>query len=78
MKHIGQLEAGAADEQLNPIKAEGEEEEEARIAKRREEIEKKGLGEIINLKDFERIAEELLSKIAWAYYASAGDDEISG
>lgn len=57
-------------------------------------MEERGLGVVINMKDFEvgeaklhhdtvengmwqRFAEPMLSKVALAYYASAGDDEIS-
>ncbi|PWZ02914.1 hypothetical protein BCV70DRAFT_154001 [Testicularia cyperi] len=35
------------------------------------------LGSVLNLDDFERIAESILSDQAWAYYASAADDEIT-
>lgn len=35
------------------------------------------VGAMLNLDDFERCAKEILSDQAWAYYSSAGDDEIS-
>ncbi|KAJ5234103.1 uncharacterized protein N7469_003271 [Penicillium citrinum] len=35
------------------------------------------LNTLINLHDFERVAERYLSPNAWAYYTSAADDEIS-
>ncbi|UZJ53407.1 hypothetical protein CBS101457_002727 [Exobasidium rhododendri] len=35
------------------------------------------LGTILNLDDFEQVAKTILSDQAWAYYSSAGDDEIT-
>ncbi|KAL3232298.1 L-lactate dehydrogenase (cytochrome) [Nakaseomyces bracarensis] len=35
------------------------------------------LDSIMNLYDFEYLASQILTKQAWAYYSSAGDDEIS-
>jgi len=35
------------------------------------------VGTMLNLDDFEKMAEKLLSEQGWAYYRSAGDDEIS-
>lgn len=35
------------------------------------------LDSILNLYDFEFLASQILTKQAWAYYSSAGDDEIS-
>ena len=35
------------------------------------------LSTMLNLFDFEKIAEQVLSKEAWAYYSSAGDDELT-
>jgi L-lactate dehydrogenase (cytochrome) len=32
---------------------------------------------VLNLDDIERLAETVLSATAWAYYSSAGDDEVS-
>lgn len=52
-------------------------EEEERVRSARAAFEEKGLGSVINMADFEKVAQPLLSKLAWAYYASAGDDEIS-
>ncbi|KAL1411266.1 hypothetical protein Q8F55_002217 [Vanrija albida] len=51
--------------------------EEERIRAAREAFEERGLGSVINMRDFEKVAEPLLSTVAWAYYASAGDDEIT-
>lgn len=52
-------------------------EEMERIKGARDAFDAKGLGSIINMADFEKAAQPLLSNVAWAYYASAGDDEIS-
>lgn len=35
------------------------------------------VGAMLNLDDFERCSKEILTDQAWAYYSSAGDDEIS-
>ncbi|KAI8904059.1 cytochrome b2, mitochondrial precursor [Gorgonomyces haynaldii] len=35
------------------------------------------LSTMLNLDDFEKLAEKEMSKEAWAYYSSAGDDEIT-
>lgn len=35
------------------------------------------VGVILNLDDFERVAKDILSDQAWAYYSSAGDDEVT-
>jgi L-lactate dehydrogenase (cytochrome) len=78
------------------LKVSAEEEDEGqRIKKEREAMEERGLGVIVNMRDFEvslvdlrletdcilirrqKYAEPMLSKVALAYYASAGDDEIS-
>lgn len=79
VKHLGQLEAATPDElgaielQISPEQLA----EEERLREERQKMEERGLGVIVNMKDFEKFAEPLLSKVAWAYYASAGDDEIS-
>ncbi|KAK1924732.1 putative L-lactate dehydrogenase [Papiliotrema laurentii] len=70
---------GASDEEKEAIRlkvSKEEEEEETRIKRERKEMEERGLGVIVNMKDFEKFAEPMLSRVAWAYYASAGDDEI--
>jgi len=69
-----------SEEELESIQIKISDEELAemeRIKAARDEFEERGLGSIINMADFERAAQPLLSKVAWAYYASAGDDEIS-
>lgn len=35
------------------------------------------VGAMLNLDDFERVAKTILSDQAWAYYSSAGDDEVT-
>lgn len=53
-------------------------EESERDRKRKEALENlPALGTVLNLDDFERIAESILTDQAWAYYASAADDEIT-
>ncbi|PWN48152.1 hypothetical protein IE53DRAFT_319940, partial [Violaceomyces palustris] len=53
-------------------------EESAGERKRREARENlPPLGTILCLDDFERVAKSILSEQAWAYYSSAGDDEIT-
>ncbi|KLT43343.1 hypothetical protein CC85DRAFT_258870 [Cutaneotrichosporon oleaginosum] len=79
VKHLGPLEPASADE-LGAIKLQISEEqlaEDERVRVERQKMEERGLGVIVNMKDFEKFAEPLLSKVAWAYYASAGDDEIT-
>lgn len=78
VKKIGPL--VGTEEELEEIKLKISAEqlaEEERIRTARAEFEAKGLGSVINMADFEKVAEPLLSSLAWAYYASAGDDEIS-
>jgi L-lactate dehydrogenase (cytochrome) len=78
VKRVGPLRA--TDAELAEIALKMSEDELAemeRMRAARDAFEEKGLGSIINMRDFERAAEPLLSKVAWAYYASAGDDEIS-
>lgn len=51
-----------------------DEEEKARLEA---EKNKPGLGEILNLLDFEAVARRVMKKEAWAYYSSGADDEIT-
>ncbi|WVQ78192.1 hypothetical protein IAT38_000275 [Cryptococcus sp. DSM 104549] len=79
--HLGQLDAASAsDEEKEELRlkvSKDEEEETQRIERLRKEIEENGLGGIVNMRDFENLAEDMLTSIGWAYYASAGDDEIT-
>ncbi|WVR05082.1 hypothetical protein IAU60_002094 [Kwoniella sp. DSM 27419] len=79
VKHLGQLDVQDDDEreQLKVMVSKDEQEENARIQRKRDEMEEQGLGSIINMRDFEKLAEEMVSKGGWAYYASAADDEIT-
>lgn len=79
VSYVGPL-APASEDELDEIKLQISEEqlaEDERIREEREKMEERGLGVIVNMHDFEKYVEPLLSKVAWAYYASAGDDEIS-
>lgn len=79
VRHLGPLAPASADELVGielQISAEQLAEEE-RLREERQKMDERGLGVIVNMRDFETYAEPLLSKVAWAYYASAGDDEIS-
>lgn len=79
--HLGSLDVdNASDEEKEELRLKvsaDEEDEENRVKREREAMEERGLGVIINMKDFEVYAEKVCSKVAWAYYASAGDDEIT-
>ncbi|WRT67015.1 uncharacterized protein IL334_003981 [Kwoniella shivajii] len=79
VKHLGQLEIESAyeKEQLQVKITKSEEDEKIRIQNKRDEYEEKGLSNIINMRDFQSAAEELCTKVGWAYYASAADDEIT-
>ncbi|KAK4685469.1 L-lactate dehydrogenase (cytochrome), partial [Tremellales sp. Uapishka_1] len=77
--HLGTLDVDNASEEEKTelqLKVGKDEEEEAeRIKREREAFEEKGLGVVVNMHDFETFAEPMLSKVAWAYYASGADDE---
>ncbi|ORY33735.1 L-lactate dehydrogenase [Naematelia encephala] len=79
--HLGSIDVeNASDEEKAELMlkvSKDEEDEQERVERERKEMEQRGLGVIVNMKDFEKFAEPLLSKVAWAYYASAGDDEIT-
>jgi len=97
--HIGTLDVDSgSDEEKAELRlkiGKDEEDEQETIEKEREAMKERGLGVVVNMKDFEvcrgselglvgfvlmedqRFAEPMLSKVALAYYASAGDDEIS-
>ena len=79
--HLGRLDADSASEEekaeIRLKVSKGEEEENERIERERKAMEERGLGVIVNMMDFEKFAKPLLSKVAWAYYNSAGDDSWS-
>ena len=70
-KHIGQVDPATV--QVKQAGEESEKDRKRRLA--RENL--PSLGSVLNLDDFERIAESILSDQAWAYYSSAADDEIT-
>ncbi|EST09753.1 Cytochrome b5-like heme/steroid binding domain protein [Kalmanozyma brasiliensis GHG001] len=67
---------GSVDPSTVVVKQAGEESEKDRKRRiARENL--PSLGSVLNLDDFERIAESILTDQAWAYYSSAADDEIT-
>ncbi|SNX81431.1 related to L-lactate dehydrogenase (cytochrome b2) [Melanopsichium pennsylvanicum] len=70
-KHIGQVDPATI--QIRQADEETEKDRKRRIA--RENL--PSLGSVLNLDDFERIAESILTDQAWAYYSSAADDEVT-
>ncbi|TYJ56604.1 hypothetical protein B9479_002696 [Cryptococcus floricola] len=81
VQHLGTLDtASASDEEKKELRlkvSKDEEDEKERIERLREEIEENGLGKIVNMRDFEKLAEQMVSKVGWAYYSSGGDDELT-
>ncbi|WVQ71549.1 hypothetical protein IAR50_001088 [Cryptococcus sp. DSM 104548] len=81
VQHLGTLDtASASDEEKEELRlkvSKDEEDEQERIQKMREDIEENGLGKIVNMRDFEKLAEQMVSKVGWAYYSSGGDDELT-
>ncbi|WWC85377.1 uncharacterized protein L201_000240 [Kwoniella dendrophila CBS 6074] len=80
VKHLGQLEISdeSEKEELKLKISKSESDEKERIENLRKEYQDKDLSNIIlNMRDFEKAAEELCPKVGWAYYASAADDEIT-
>lgn len=53
----------------------GDLEEEERIRREREAM--PPVAAMVNLRDFEKVAERVLSRTAWAYYSSSAEDEAS-
>ncbi|CAE6488921.1 unnamed protein product [Rhizoctonia solani] len=69
-QHIGALDPSTAPAPNPEI-----EEEEERIAKARAKL--PPLSHVLNLNEFEELAQTVLSKTAWSYYRSAADDEYA-
>jgi L-lactate dehydrogenase (cytochrome) len=67
-QHVGALDPATAPAPNPEI-----EEEEKRIAGARAKL--PPLSHVLNLNEFEELAETVLSKTAWSYYRSAADDE---
>ncbi|KAH8109771.1 FMN-dependent dehydrogenase-domain-containing protein [Phellopilus nigrolimitatus] len=74
-KHLGTLDAGAAQaiEQANAEKKKTQ--DELRVEKAQKE--KPPLSRVLNVREMEEVARKVLSYKAWAYYSSAADDEIT-
>lgn len=68
-QHIGSLDPSTA-----PAADPGIEEEERRITEARAKL--PPLSHVLNLNEFEELAQGVLSKTAWSYYRSAADDEF--
>lgn len=81
VQHLGTLDtASASDEEKEALKlkiSKDEQEENVRIERKRKEIEERGLGSVVNMRDFEKLAEDMCTSVGWAYYASGADDEFS-
>lgn len=81
VQHLGTLDtASASDEEKEELKlktSKDEQDETERIERKRKEIEEQGLGSVVNMRDFEKLAEDMCTSVGWAYYASAADDELS-
>ncbi|CAE6482604.1 unnamed protein product [Rhizoctonia solani] len=69
-QHIGALDPSTAPAPKPEI-----EEEEERIANARAKL--PPLSHVLNLNEFEELAQTVLSKTAWSYYRSAADDEYA-
>ncbi|KAG8715750.1 Cytochrome b2, mitochondrial precursor [Ceratobasidium sp. 423] len=69
-QHIGALDPSTA-----PAPNPEAQEEEERIAKARAKL--PPLSHVLNLNEFEELAQTVLSKTAWSYYRSAADDEYA-
>ncbi|KDN51148.1 hypothetical protein RSAG8_00777, partial [Rhizoctonia solani AG-8 WAC10335] len=69
-QHIGALDPSTAPAPNPEI-----EKEEERIAKARAKL--PPLSHVLNLNEFEELAQTVLSKTAWSYYRSAADDEYA-
>ncbi|PWN38178.1 cytochrome b2 [Meira miltonrushii] len=72
-QHLGQVDPSTVKEE-----AESEKDLSQRELKRRKALKNlPPIGTILNLDDFQRVAQTILTDQAWAYYSSAADDEIT-
>ncbi|CAE6537965.1 unnamed protein product [Rhizoctonia solani] len=69
-QHIGALDPSTAPARNPEVEA-----EEERIANARAKL--PPLSQVLNLNEFEELAQTVLSKTAWSYYRSAADDEYA-
>ncbi|KAJ3558671.1 hypothetical protein NM688_g782 [Phlebia brevispora] len=74
-KHLGAIDSIAASALQAAKRSRGKTEDELRME--REQAAKPPLNRILNLQEMENVARRVLSRRALAFYASAGDDEIS-
>lgn len=68
-QHVGSLDPSTA-----PAKSPEIEAEEQRVAEARAKL--PPLSHVLNLNEFEELAQGVLNKTAWSYYRSAADDEF--
>lgn len=72
-QHLGQVDPSTMKE-----KSESEENLSQREVNRRKALQNlPPIGSILNLDDFQKVAQTILTDQAWAYYSSAADDEIT-
>jgi len=69
-KHLGEVDMSTVTAEEKPFDPE-EESRQQRIAS------KPPLAQCFNLHDFESVAKQVMKKIAWGYYSSGADDEIT-
>lgn len=69
-QHIGMVDP-------KTVKVEQKQETEADRRRRQARENLPPVGAMLNLDDFEKVARDILSDQAWAYYSSAGDDEVT-
>ncbi|TFY62168.1 hypothetical protein EVJ58_g4049 [Rhodofomes roseus] len=74
-KHLGPLDSGDAKQLQEELAAQPKTQDEIRVEKAR--ARKRPINQILSLQDIEDVAREVLSYKTWAFYRSAGDDEIT-
>ncbi|KAH9937552.1 FMN-dependent dehydrogenase-domain-containing protein [Fomitopsis serialis] len=74
-KHLGPLDSTGAKELQATLATQPKTQDEIRVEKAR--ARKRPINQILSLQDMEDVAREVLPYKAWAFYRSAGDDEIT-
>lgn len=74
-KHLGALDASASQALTKASEERKKTQDELRVEKAMKE--RPPISRVLNTREMEEIAKKVLSYKAWAYYSSAGDDEIS-
>ncbi|KAI0732264.1 FMN-dependent dehydrogenase-domain-containing protein [Fomitopsis betulina] len=74
-KHLGPLDSSGAQQLQEASAAQPKTQDEIRVEKAR--ARKRPINQILSLQDMEDVAQEVLSYKTWAFYRSAGDDEIT-